>query len=770
MNKSARRRTKKTSHTAQHAGGALQWIHRPLLGVAVTLIVATPLIPSEAAVFGSHAVLVVAWLLLTAVWLFRTLLLDQPHWHIGPAGFVLLLFLAIYSLSGIVMIDQGHGRPMLNTMWVWISFGLVFLAARQLVRGPIERRALVGVLLAQAVGMSAFGIYQTMYIYPQARAKYAANPERELRLAGEYAPPGSAARRHFEDRLASTEPIGPFALTNSLAGVLAPCLVLAAGLSVSFARVCARNKSPANVARLVVAAAAIGLLVTCLILTKSRSGFLAAAAGLALLAVTQTVPRSWLRWRYLALGLVLLVVVGTVATLVGGLDRQVLTEAPKSVLYRLQYWRASAAMIADHPLWGCGPGSFKDYYTQYKLPEASETIADPHNFLFEIAASGGIPALVCFMSVGAAVLWQVRSPSEFSNCQRDSGIETGERKGLTPFYLGIGCGYLLAWPAAWAVGQSPSLDMLWVALPATLLGLWMLQSWIVHGAMPVRILLIAAATLLVNLLAAGGIGYPGVAGLLWILAALAINGAESSGRRGAEGETNRAARAVRSRYLIALAAGVAVMLFFLSQWSMYQPVLAGQQFIALTHQPASASYRVENVVRVSQRAANADRWWAEPCEMLADAWHYQWIAQPTDRWFQEFRQASVTAQQRNPHSSSLARRQGDWFLDMYAQSKDPELLNEAVAAYSRAVGLYPNSAELRAQLAWACVLAGQTSRAVEEAGRALDLDRRNPHEELKLRSQTQALSGWNLPWPAGGDAPSGEGGDAEQIMREIRKL
>ncbi len=53
-------------------------------------------------------------------------------------------------------------------------------------------------------------------------------------------------------------------------------------------------------------------------------------------------------------------------------------------------------MIADHPWLGCGPGNFQDFYTQYKLPEASEEIADPHNFLLEIWATAGTPAATAF--------------------------------------------------------------------------------------------------------------------------------------------------------------------------------------------------------------------------------------------------------------------------------------------------------------------------------------------------------------------------------------
>ena len=51
-------------------------------------------------------------------------------------------------------------------------------------------------------------------------------------------------------------------------------------------------------------------------------------------------------------------------------------------------------MIKDHPWLGVGPGNFQDYYTQYKLPTASEEIRDPHNFLLEVWATSGSFALV----------------------------------------------------------------------------------------------------------------------------------------------------------------------------------------------------------------------------------------------------------------------------------------------------------------------------------------------------------------------------------------
>ncbi len=77
----------------------------------------------------------------------------------------------------------------------------------------------------------------------------------------------------------------------------------------------------------------------------------------------------------------------------------VLGRAEKSFGYRLQYWQSSLDMIAAYPWVGCGPGNFQDVYTRYKLPEASEEIADPHNFLMEIWATAGTPAALAFLAV-----------------------------------------------------------------------------------------------------------------------------------------------------------------------------------------------------------------------------------------------------------------------------------------------------------------------------------------------------------------------------------
>ena len=164
-------------------------------------------------------------------------------------------------------------------------------------------------------------------------------------------------------------------------------------------------------------------------LTKSRTAILATGGGIVLLAIYGRAAPSrlagWISWKLLAGAAAVVVLLALVVVGLGGLDLQVLSEAPLSIRYRLEYWRATAAMIADHPLLGCGPGNFQEHYARYKLPQASETVGDPHNFLLEIWATAGTPALLALLAMAAAFVWQL------ANSMREQ--QSQERHGGRPY-------------------------------------------------------------------------------------------------------------------------------------------------------------------------------------------------------------------------------------------------------------------------------------------------------------------------------------------------
>ncbi len=775
MKKSTRRtiRSVTSSPAGQVPPQVASWNERSyqlLLGAAVALTVAAPLMGSEGVLWQStHAVLIMGWMLLIPACLGRCLLVPSQRWYFGPVEVALLLFLLLHSLSALVMLNAGHARLTLNALWLWWSFGGVFLTMRQLGRSGPSQRAICSVLLALASGLAVLGYYQVVYSNPKLRAEYARHPERMLRDEGQYLPDESPLRVQFENRLASSEPTGPFALTNSLAGFLTPCLVLLIGLAGPLRQ---------SVSRRWQGVVAVGLLMLlmagCLLLTKSRAAYVAIAAGVALLAWIKATSLSRRQWKWIlatAGGLVL--VVGLLFAL-GGLDRQVLTEAPKSLGYRLQYWRATVALIAEHPWFGCGPGNFKEFYTQYKLPEASEPVSDPHNFLLEVAATGGLPALLLFLLTGALAAWRLRTTLVASRISSGVVHERADDRDAplaprtwVPVYAGAAIGLALSVPAGWAVGWPSNFESLGVTLVVSAAVLWMLHPWVRQGTIPGGVLVIAAVALLVNLLAAGGLSFPGVAQLLWILLALALN------RRDAERSDAsldalvglpRAQRSLRGNLVLGSALAASLLLVLLCYLSMYRPVLAARERYARAFETATAPAFAEQCLA----AASADPWWADPWELYAELVSQQWMRSPSVATLVEFDRAQNSMLQRCRHSSLLYRRSGDWLLGMYEASRQPDLLERAIRCHQEAVRLYPNSSILHAQLAADHFLAAQFDQAAAEAGEALRLDDLSPHSELKLKNQKLIES--RLLESRGVDLGLPEGASAEHWMQAVRRL
>ena len=267
---------------------------------------------------------------------------------------------------------------------------------------------------------------------------------------------------------------------------------------------------------------------------------------------------------------------------VTGVGNDLAARASKSFGYRLQYWQSSVRMIADHPLLGCGPGNFQNVYTRYKLPEASEEVADPHNFLLEIWATAGTPAMLAFLAVLACFAveggrkngqWAVGSGQPLVGMAVALPSLVGSEGAavqLPPQHRAVGCGQpspesLIPNPQSPIPGSSPDasrhvllggalgfvlsvpfgllsaappsvmvidLGFAQPALPAAvLLGLplaaaaiALLWGWIAHGRWSPRLPAIGVVVVLVDLLATGGIGLPSVAGTFWLLLALGLVG------------------------------------------------------------------------------------------------------------------------------------------------------------------------------------------------------------------------------------------------------
>ena len=394
------------------AGGAQDFAHlaerlrRLALGLTAALITARAFFPSEPDLkegAGSGLVWVLLVFVAVGVALAVSLFGGRLRFRFSVADAFVVATMTLVAMSAGHSLDR---RPAINLAWEWVALGFVYLLLRNLPRTRNESSALAGALVATAVAVSAYGLYQNKVELPLLQAEFQRNPAQFLQKLNIQA--GTRGELMLKNRLmGSTEPWSTFALANSLAGYIAgPFVIL---LAVGLYNLVRPDAPGSRWSALAMAAPSLLIVLVCLILGKSRSAQLGVAVSLCLLALRgrkQASPRA-----LLAIGLSGAVVVAglVIAGLaLGRLDLQVLTQSPKSLRYRIEYWKGAWGVITESAptfWWGVGPGNFAGPYLRHKLPEASEEILDPHNLFLEVWATGGVWAFACLLAApGMGVL------------------------------------------------------------------------------------------------------------------------------------------------------------------------------------------------------------------------------------------------------------------------------------------------------------------------------------------------------------------------------
>lgn len=732
---------KKTTAAASVANEPRDPLRSWLLAGMMALLVARPLFPSESVATGDSLTVVMLWLALAVSTLIVALRKRPLTLRFGAIDVAALLFFGWIVVSALWPGELRSPRPTLNAMWEWIGLGVAFFVMRQLVETARETRAVIAVMIALAVGISAYGLYQSWWEMARSREAFAADPEGAMRAAGVYFQPGSAERKHFEDRLQNTEPLATFALTNSLAAFLSPWLIVLLGIAASV-RAHRRQLLWIGLCSLPI--------VACFLATKSRSGYIAVGVGfLLLLWLFSASQRARISRKLWTVGLTLVIVAGAAALAIEG--PAVFRRAAKSFGYRVQYWQSSLALIAEHPWLGCGPGNFQETYTAYKLPDASEEIADPHNFLFEIWTNAGTPAalaflamLVCFfrgtISLSRASMkpMETRLAREPRTGPHPGPLPKGEGTiveaaasdvscdGMCQIIIGGVVGFLIALPLGAISAAPPSLAVLAIGLPAAVVAFATLWGWVRNGRLMPMLPAAAVAVLLVDLLTTGGIAFPGVAANLWLLFVIGLGGA---GDRPVDWRATLSATVVGVGLLIAC------------YRTAYQPVVTSHNLMLQVEQSLAAgpmtAGQEASLFEQLEAAAAADPRSADPWRMLAELRFRQWRSDPSADRFARFEAAQDRVTQLSPRSAVEWQMAGIRYLDAAERLANDQTFaadanRKAATCFQRAVQFYPNDATARAMLAEAYLRLHQQAEFRREAEKALWLDRVTPHSEKKL--------------------------------------
>lgn len=236
----------------------------------------------------------------------------------------------------------------------------------------------------------------------QMERDYAADPQKHLAALG--IEPNSLAHFQYEHRLHSKDVRGFLLTSNSTATFLLAGIFISLGLMIDTVR--NRREDAGYPARLVVQGGVLTVLMTGLIVGKSRGALGAMMLSAVLFVIVHFCGRRM--WRYrkpiLIAGLLAAAVFGTWVIAYGNQHGRL--PGPNALYVRWQYWMGAADMLRDHFVTGVGGGNFGIFYPRYKIAAAPETVRDPHQFILSLWCQFGILGPTAFLMAAVAVVWK----------------------------------------------------------------------------------------------------------------------------------------------------------------------------------------------------------------------------------------------------------------------------------------------------------------------------------------------------------------------------
>lgn len=598
-------------------------MQRVIVILFAMLLTASLMWPSEGAIHGDGLHLAFGWLITASI---AALAVAKgsfenaklPRCRSLAFVSVMLLLCGIWLSTWHVFYVQGDRRAALNLAFEWSAIGAAWWVARLLLKNINDKQWIPTLLVGLSVGAAIVGIVQHHVTYQRQAEWYQQQKERMESLSGSSdarvsadgllaaqefqrmgIPTDGPSQKLFEARLLdSSEPTGPFALANTLGGLLALALVLmVGGLAQTFRE---RRRIPFlawSVVAIVIFAVSYGL-----ILTKSRTAWGGLSCGLLMLAVQ---ARGLLSLpgvkRFLAGGALLVMLGAAIGIGTGAVDREVVLESTRSLQFRLSYWMGTAGVIADEPLFGSGPGNFRTHYLKHKVVESSEEILDPHNIVLDAWCMAGMVGFVAICMLMISVVRPMNNKT--SKTQEDFGQGKAPLSRPPGVSIGVFCGLLLHLGWRWLNGEA-FLDLsgdifettnVVIAIP--LLGIafsWCLSGRLSYSSDVMRAALIC---LFVHLLGAGGLQISVVGLLLLLMHSLSTSDEHSNYR-----PASQTLKASASGWLIAAVLGCTAGATI--WWGLIPVRAAGFQLEMASLQQAQAKHRA--AIRACDRAISAD--------------------------------------------------------------------------------------------------------------------------------------------------------------------
>lgn len=298
----------------------------------------------------------------------------------------------IFIIGCVISVIAASNRRAAITDSITILSAMLTAVVLSNLLGTIERKK---ILLYAIIAMGIANAYQCTDQFFSSNQfmieQYESDPAEQLRALG--IEPGSFQQMLYEHRLYSKDVKGFFTTGNS-AGSLFVLAIFCTFAAFDF-RVRFSEKKNA-IKKLWLPIILLFILFAGLLEAHSK-GAIASLIGAAFLLLIAIKFGKILKRRLILtiIAVIVLIVICLISVIGYGVTHNTLPGG-NSMLVRWQYWSATVKIIADHLMTGIGGGNFGEYYTRYKIPQALESVKDPHCFILSILSQYGIIGLAGF--------------------------------------------------------------------------------------------------------------------------------------------------------------------------------------------------------------------------------------------------------------------------------------------------------------------------------------------------------------------------------------
>jgi len=674
-----------------------------------------------------------------------------------------LLFCVWLWFSTTQQVGRENARLAYNGCWQWIAQILLLLSVARLCSARSVATSLFTLMMACVAGTIGYTLFQYFVSLPHDRRSFASDPDTMLSELG--IAPGSSEAILYANRLGSMEPTGPFILTNSLAGFLAAWIVLLIAMLIVWQvssqtdpnRLDGRSVRDRIHSWILPGTLSAAMLWT-LFLTKSRSAWLATAIGLFLVFIVHPTLRASLRdfIRRHRMAATTLLTIGLAGVAVAWLRNPAfLAEAGRSLSYRFDYWRGAVSLLGSSPTIGYGVCNFQSNYNQVKLMTASESPADPHNFLLETACAGGYPLLMILvfllMYVGLMLTREV-ALGAISNDRTHIHLTVWAEPSRWKFgELAIAIGGCFAGLGALLFHLVSSGDDLFHSVAIfVLLGIATYVALskaglVTMGNQMAPVCHVSALAVLIHLLASGGWMLPGVMNSAFVLMGIGLGLSSPPPTNFSKiTDSHSTGRLARTPILV-----YAMVLLF---------ALGAIDFARTMCLPALAKAEIVNAIQTDASPGNdpkewltfveADRWDPELPRIAANACvqvlSKRSLASGTqEKWSRAFDSLSTEFLRRDPGNWIAATECGHWNF-MLADVESHQGIAERELAilvdrresshknFQRAAALYPSSISAQLQAAVSSAWCGKISECKNYLDHVEEIENATSHADRKL--------------------------------------